>query len=160
MSKLSKSHMPGWVSNGNVQINVGRDLHIHGGGRGYVDMPDDCAPRERSSLVPGLAITLFRVSMRLFKAAKALVMLALGLVLVCAWVVFGTGALALWALGRIADIVHFVERTFGGAPTQLVYVPSILQPREPSEPVRMLGPGARVHELADINERDSHYVDN
>lgn len=151
--------MPGWVSNGPVQINVGRDLHIHGGGRGYAELADDCAPRERRSLVPGLAITLFRVSMRLFKAAKALVMLVLGLVLVCAWVVFGALALGLWALGRAADLVHFVERTFGGAPTQLVYVPSILQPREPSEPVRMLGPGARVNELADINETESHYDD-
>lgn len=151
--------MPGWVSHGPVQINVGRDLHIHGGGRGYVEMPDDCAPpRERRSLVPGLVITLFRLGMRIARAIKALAMLVLGLVLVCAWVVFGALALGLWALGRAADLVHFVERTFGGAPTQLVYVPSILQPREPTEPVRMLGPGARVHELAD-NTRENHYVD-
>lgn len=152
--------MPGWVSHGNVLINVGRDLHIHGGGRGYVEMPDDCAPLERRSLVPGLVITLFRLGMRLFRAAKALVMLALGLVLVCAWVVFGALALALWALGRAADLVHFVERTFGGAPTQLVYVPSILQPREPHQVTRdphQLGPG-NPHQLAELNTR-SDYVD-
>lgn len=154
--------MPGWVSHGNVQINVGRDLHIHGGGRGYVEMPADCAPRERGSLVPGLVITLFRVAVRIARAIKALVMLVLGLVLLCAWLVFGTASVCFWALNRVIDLLKWtlggLERRLGGAPTQLVYVPSILQPREPTEAPRMLGPGARVHELADLNTR-SDYVD-
>jgi hypothetical protein len=146
--------MPGWVSNGPVQINVGRDLHKHGGGRGYVEMPDDCvAPR--ASVGPGLGFALMRVLTVVWTLATVLARLAAVLLAVVAWVTFTALALSVWLLGRIGDLLRGAEAVCGGAPTQLVYVPSFMS-RDNALP--MLGPGARVNELAD-NTRESHYVE-
>jgi len=128
MTKLSKrgDHaMPGWVSHGPVQINVGRDLHIHhGGGAQHFDAPE---LGERSSAGPGFVFALGRVWAIAWTLIKAAAWLVVALLSLAAWLVFGAIALAVWLLGRVANVVLFVERKLGGAPTQFVYVPSILQ---------------------------------
>lgn len=146
-------HMPGWVSNGPVQINVGRDLHIHGGGCGPAFEPDAMPRRE---LAPSLVFNVSRVFWVLWTLAEVVVRLVGGLLALAAWITFTLLAIGVWLLGRIGDLLRGAEHVCGGAPTKLVYVPSFMPRAE--APMHQLGPGAHVNELAD-NTRESHYVD-
>lgn len=151
-------HMPGWVSRGNVHVNVGRDLHIHGG-RGSVVEPS-CVCEPSRDYVSGLAFGTSRACAVLWTLVCVAARLLGALLVLAAWLTFTTLSAGFWVLCRAVDVLHRtvrrVESAAGGAPTQLVYVPSILQPRDHSAP--MLGPGARVNELAD-NATETEYVD-
>jgi hypothetical protein len=146
--------VPGWVSNAPVQINVGRDLHIHGCG-GRAELPDDVA-LPRASVGPGLGFSIIRVGVALWSIVEVLCRVAATLLMLAAWVTFSALAFALWSLGRVADIVLYVEHSLGGAPRQLVYVPSFMPRAE--APMHMLGPGDNVRELEAL-ARENDCVD-
>lgn len=136
---MSKHTVPGWVSNGPVQINVARDLHIHGGGSA---LPRDVSPPRvghGDTLMRGLGVLLYN-GWRLG--------VALGSVVI-ALVVFG-GSLCVWGLGRFGDILRMSESALGGAPNRLVFS---------SVPMRMLGAGSEVNELEGLNQLETDYVD-
>lgn len=119
MSKLAKHSVPGWSQN--VQINAGRDVNIYNGCKHPQPIID------RNSYAPAVAFNASKVFARIGALAGALVdLLAAGLQL-CAWIVFGSMALTVWLLGRVANLVLIVERRIGGGPKQLIYVPSVLQ---------------------------------
>lgn len=149
----------------NVQINgpVYGGVHFHGRAAKpapVCDVVDE--PLPRASYAPGLAITFGRMVIRLFHACVALVKLAAILGWLAGWLMYGAFAVSLWVVNRAVDVLKWVlggiERSMGGAPTHLIHVPNLMQPREPAEAPRMLGPGARVHELAD-NTMETDYVD-
>ena len=126
------------IIKGPVQINVGRDLHIHCGA--VFDVPDDCVPHRRD-FGSGFVTPLSRiwsaigcVVAALWFLAQALFWLGVGGLLLTMWIVFGSLAIACWVLGRTANAVLFVESKLGGAPTHFVRVPSFLQPQHGALP--------------------------
>lgn len=127
-----------WTSHGPVQINVARDLHIHGGA-----MPDDCRPRvhgagpQWGALLGTLAYNGWR--------------LVLGLVLLCILLVVTVAAIGFYLLARVANGVLFVEQALGGAPTRIIAAPARMLP--------MLGVGDHIDELDGLNQLESDYVD-
>jgi hypothetical protein len=119
-----------------VQINVGRDLHIHGGGDAFA------TPR-----APGNSSQLWAVAgMLLYNGGR----LALGLALLGVIVVVAAGAIALWALARVANMVLIVEHALGGAPTRIIAAPARMLP--------MLGVGDHI-EFDGLNQLESDYAD-
>jgi hypothetical protein len=79
-------------------------------------------------------------------------------VLACAWLTFTALSVGFWALCRTVDVLHFAlrraESVAGGAPTQLVYVPSFM----PQPTTHQLTAG-NPRELADLNTRRTEYVE-
>jgi len=158
------THMPGWVSHGNVQINVARDLHIHGGCAGHAALPDDVAP-PRTSVGPGLGFALMRLVIALWSLVTALYRFVCRTLLVIAWLTFGSLSVSFWALNRTAEILRAVlsllphlERDLGGGRAQLVYVPSFLARPRVTPTTHQLTAGSRT-ELAQLNTRETQYVD-
>lgn len=153
--KLTKHDhsMPGWVSHAPVQINVGRDLHIHGGGCGPEFEPDAMPRRE---FTPSLAFNVSRVFHITWTLVGVVARLVGALLAVCAWVTFTLLAIGVWLLGRVGDLLRGAEHVCGGAPSRLVYVPSFMPRAE--APMHMLGPGNDVRELEAL-ARENDYVD-
>ena len=149
MTKLAKTHMPGWVSNAPVQINVGRDLHIHGGFGEAQSTATDCPSHDVGTRVVG---AFARVATALWWTAKAVFWLGYGLLSLCAWTTFGAYAIAVWFVGRLGDLLRGVERLHGAGPTHLLYVPSVM--RRDDMPV--LTAGDRVNELQPRNTTYDH----
>jgi hypothetical protein len=116
-----------WTSNAPVQINVGRDLHIHGSGSAPRHVPTAATPAPRAEFGPGLAFAVSRLCAIVWTLIKAAAWLVVAAVSLTAWTVFGTFALAVWLLGRVGNLLLIGERLCGGGPTQFVYVPSVLQ---------------------------------
>jgi hypothetical protein len=138
---MSKHTVPGWVSNAPVQINVGRDLHIHGGGSA---LPCDVSPPRvghGDTLMRGLGVLLYNA----WRAAVAILSL-------CLLLADYALALALWATTRFVDgaqiVLRATERARGGAPNRLGLS---------SIPLRMLGAGSEVNELEGLNQLESDY---
>lgn len=146
MSKLAKTQMPGWVSHGPVQINVGRDLHIHGGAS--FEQPE--VSHDVGTRVVGAAA---RVGTALWWTLKATYYLAYGLLSLAAWLTFSALAIALWVIGRIGDLLRGAESLAGGAPGRLIYVPSVMQR---NEVLPALTAGDRVNELQARNTTYDH----
>lgn len=147
MTKLAKNHMPGWVSHGNVQINVGRDLHIHGG----ASFEPDYAPQhDVGTRVVG---AFARVGTALWWTLKATYYLAYGLLSLAAWLTFSALAIALWVVGRIGDLLRGAESLAGGAPGHLIYVPSVLQR---NEVLPALTAGDRINEVRSLKGDYDH----
>jgi hypothetical protein len=153
VSKLDK-HMPGWVSHGPVQINVGRDLHIHGG-CGPAFEPDAMPRRE---LAPSLAFNISRVFWVVWSLVEVGVRLVGALLQLAAWVTFTLLALGVWSLGRVGDLLRAAEHVCGGAPTKLVYVPSFMPRAE--APMHMLGAGDNVRELEALARENDYDLSN
>jgi hypothetical protein len=160
MTKLSKRDhaMPGWVSNGNVQINVARDLHIHGGARSIVDMPCDVAPSRGDSDSSGWW-TAAKIIGILLAAAIAIPILLSGAVL--AGVLFAgvcllgfCGVVGIWLVCRLFEGCLWAEKMAGGGRTRLVYAPSFMRP----DNMPRLGSG-KLNELEGLNQLESDYVD-
>jgi hypothetical protein len=121
-----------------VQINVGRDLHIHGGCSGHVDNP--CvhgAGPQWGALLGTLAYNGWR--------------LVLGLALLCILLVVTVGAIGFYLLARVANAVLFVEQALGGAPTRIIAAPARMLP--------MLGVGGHIDELEGLNQLESDYAE-
>lgn len=137
VSKLDK-HMPGWVSRGPVQINVARDLHIHGGAADVYDAPRvHGAGPQWGALLGTLAYNGWR--------------LVIALVLLAVLVGVTAVALGVWILGRFANGVLIVENALGGAPTRIIAAPARMLP--------MLGVGDHIDELDGLNQLERDYVD-
>ena len=150
-----------WVSKGPVQINVGRDLHIHGGGCGSA-APSCNAPQSSGSSGNGEGLWF---AAKVLAVAVAIVVgvpivLAGGLLLLCFALGFLLAGLALdigiWTLCRgttgLAIVLLRVEEAIGGGPKRLVFTPSIWGA------ARSLGPGYNDRELTALAKRDD-YVD-
>jgi hypothetical protein len=152
---VSKHIVPGWVSNGPVQINVGRDLHIHGGCGGHAALPDDIAPPHHD-YAPGIVYAIGRVCAALWTVATAFAVIVKWAMLASAWVTFTVLAGAFWLVCRTFDVLHWAlrrtESIAGGGPTQLVYVPSFM----PQPTMHQLGPGNPA-ELADLKQLETEY---
>jgi hypothetical protein len=120
-----------------VQINVGRDLHSHGGCSGHADV-SPTRVGHGDTLARGLGVLLYN-GWRLVLALASVVI---------ALVVFVV-SVGVWMLGRSADLMRMSEAALGGAPNRLVFS---------SVPMRMLGQG-NVNELEGLNQLESDYVD-
>lgn len=137
-----------WTSSAPVQINVARDLHIHGGGTtSTFDVPDDC---EGSHASQGFAVDLRRFLRRSWSAVRLFAAAVWFVVRVIFWAVVGTLvlcvvlpalvlSLGLWLLGRLAALLLVLECKLGGGPTQLAYAPTL----RPSRPRGLCGLTAR-----------------
>lgn len=135
-----------WVSNAPVQVNVGRDLHIHCGTTSTViDTPDDCVLPPRTAGSGFVA-----AGRRLWSVAKLFAVAAWFLAKVIFWIVVAglvggvvlpaaALALSLWILARVADLLLWVERSLGGGPTQLAYLPTLASHR-----VSLMGEGGEL----------------
>jgi hypothetical protein len=142
MGKLSKRDhsMPGWVSHGNVQINVGRDLNIHAPAQDC-----DCS-YERAQLssqwASGLGVVLYNGWQ-----------LGRGIVLMTLLLATSAFSLALWAAARASKGVNAtlegIERGLGGAPNRLISAPAKLLP--------LLGVGHELAELDDVKRLEPDY---
>jgi len=125
-------HMPGWVSNGPVQINVARDLHIHGGHVQDVPRVHGAGP-QWGAILGTVAYNGWR--------------LVLGLALLCILLVVTVGAIGFYLLARVANAVLFVEQALGGAPTRIIAAPARMLP--------MLGVGNDYNELETLEHDDA-----
>ena len=136
MSKFAKSATAlTWVSRGPVQINVGRDFHLHGAAAAASDVPDGCV-LPRANAAPGFVAAMVHLgsAVKLFVSAgwfltKVAFWVLVGLLVLCVVLPAMALALSLWLLARIAELPLFLERRLGGGPLQLVYVPWLPQSR-------------------------------
>jgi hypothetical protein len=104
-----------WTSHGPVQINVGRDLHIHGGHVQQDDVPRvHGAGPQWGALLGMLAYNGMR--------------LAVGVLLLGVLLVVTVGAIGFYLLARVANGVLFVEQALGGAPTRIIAAPARMLP--------------------------------
>jgi hypothetical protein len=164
---MSKHSVPGWVSNGPVQINVGRDLHIHGCG-GRAELPDDIAPpsgRSGWSLAKIIGVVIAVAVCVPIALAGA----ALAATVIAAICTTALGAvIVLWIVGRSAELLLLLEDALGGGRWRLAIVSSLMgqsqvevveQPPQPRTPTaKQLGPG-NPRELVQLNQREAQYVD-
>lgn len=138
-----------------VQIIAGRDVNIYGCSGHAPALPSGSAPKALRddagfvwALVKFIGIATAACIVVPVLLAGALLALAL-LIGVCLGV--GGVVVGFYLVCRVANGLLWVERSIGGGPTRLVYMPSL--------PVRMLGAGQRVDELDGINQLESDYVD-